>query len=343
MNLKTGIAIACVGVLVVSVVCLVVSYRPIEKSTESVPVSEPTEADRAQNSFASEAAFSGSEDTSHPEGEQEPALAQEGPVTLTVVVPTYELEELIEGFEVIFEEAEEQTNYAVARMEWLALKKKGHTRWGSEHWMKDPNYYQRLETRELVEECFSRTIFANEMILYSKPQFGLDSLKIFHNGFAELFKREDLWEGILHLYEHLSAKLDPEADLLQIVTAAQQLDLLRTLYVLSPLREQVKGREAIFLDANLRVLKRFQWYLEHYDPEKLGTGGSAGFFREPCSVAQVGLMLAKQVDPKRYAEIEPVVTSVRWPEQQRVQDLESFISLVVKGLEGVVPGEQSVR
>jgi hypothetical protein len=54
-------------------------------------------------------------------------------------------------------------------------------------------------------------------------------------------------------------------------------------------------------------------------------------------------MLAKQVDPKRYAEIEPVVTSVRWPEKQNVEDLKSFVSLVVTGLEGVVPGEQSVR
>jgi len=111
------------------------------------------------------------------------------------------------------------------------------------------------------------------------------------------------------------------------------------LYILSPLKEQVKGRERIFLAANLRVLKRFQWYLGNYDPERLGTGGSPGFFREPCSVARVALMLAKQVDPRRYLQIEPAITRVRWTEEQNPADLRSFINLVVTSLNGFVSEE----
>ncbi len=124
-------------------------------------------------------------------------------------------------------------------------------------------------------------------------------------------------------------------------TAASHLDELHKLYGLSPLREQVKGKEKLFLSANLCVLKKFKWYLENYDPKKLGTGGSPGFFREPCSVAQVALMLAKKVAPQRYAKIEPAITSIRWAEEQKVQDLSSFVNLVLISLDEFVSYEES--
>lgn len=297
------------GCLVVAVFCVIFAGC----TTSSQPIGQPEAKDSDTELASSESA--------------------------RMVSPTYELAELIERFEKDYMTGEQKASLAVVRTEWLNLKKSGYTRWGSENWMKDPDYYKRLNTSELVEECFSRAIFKNEMSIYNEPWFGLESLRIFHNGFAELFRREDLWKGILHLYEHLSSKLTREADLMQIVTVSGHFDELRKLYILSPLKEQVKGRERIFLAANLRVLKRFQWYLGNYDPEMLGTGGSPGFFREPCSVARVALMLAKQVEPRRYLQIEPAITRVRWTKEQNPADLRSFINLVVTSLNSFVSEE----
>jgi hypothetical protein len=64
-----------------------------------------------------------------------------------------------------------------------------------------------------------------------------------------------------------------------------------------------------------------------------------GFFCEPCIIAQVALILAKQVAPQKYAEIEPEITSVRWPQKQNFSDLKSFLELVLKGTDGIVPQE----
>lgn len=261
-----------------------------------------------------------------------------------LVSPTSELAGLIERYEnKIIKDAKYELGLADMRIKWLNRKKNGYTRWGSQNWMKEPGYYKSLNTFELAEECFSQNIFYNEMSIHSKPIAGFESLRIFHNGFAELFKREDMWKGVLYLYNNLSSKLDLQADLLQIVSTCGHLDELRKLYGLSPLREQVKGEERIFLAANLRVLKKFKWYLENYDPERLGTGGSPGFFREPCSVAQVALMLAKQVDPQRYAKIEPAIISIRWTKKQKVQDLKDFLDLVITSLEGFVTKQDAKR
>jgi len=256
------------------------------------------------------------------------------------VSPTYELPSLIQGYEIqINRDAARELELADIKAQWLERKKGGYTRWGSKDWMKEPSYYRNLNTFELVDECFSRPTFLFEMSIYDDPIVGFESLRMFHNGYAELFGREDMWNGILHVYDTLSSKLDPNADITQIVITAGHLDQLGKLYGLSPLREQVRGKKKLFLAANLRVLKKFKWYLENYDPKKLGTNGSPGFFREPCSVAQVALMLAKQVDPQRYAMIEPAITSIRWTKEQRVQDLSSFIDLVLASVDGIVPYE----
>lgn len=258
------------------------------------------------------------------------------------VSPTFELDDLITSFEEeIIKESEEQFNFALEIMKMKDYKKNGGTMWDSEKWMKDLDYYKSLKTTELAEECFSRATYSFEVSIFDDPRIGLERLRIFHNGFQVLFQRNDMWEGILGAYEYLSSQLNLESDLRTIVRVSGTLDDLRVLYGFPEFKEQVKGREEMFLSANLRVLKKFAWYLENYDPKKLGTGGSPGFFGEPCSVAQVALMFTKQVDPQRYNSIKSEIKSVRWPEEQNIQDLKEFIKLVLDRLEGVVPSESS--
>jgi hypothetical protein len=105
--------------------------------------------------------------------------------------------------------------------------------------------------------------------------------------------------------------------------------------------KQVEGREAIFLAANLRAVKRYRWYLDNYDPGKLGT--STPFFCEPCSVAKVALMLAERVDPKRSAETASAIQSVTWPKAQHIEDVKNYLDLVIKSLAGVVADEHRLR
>jgi len=233
-------------------------------------------------------------------------------------------------------DAERKANIEIVRLRWLDLKKRGGGKWSFAEWMKEPSYHEELETPELAEECFSRATFGSEMTIYDEPMLGYYSLEIFHNGFAELFKREDMWKGILHAYDFLSLKLNPKSDLRTIVRVSNDLDAFHRMYRIPSFKEQVKGREAIFLEANLQVLKRYRQYLEDYDPIALGTKGSPGFFREPISVARVALMLAKQVAPHRYAGIEPALRSVRWSKEQRVEDLKSYINLVIESLDEIV-------
>ena len=253
------------------------------------------------------------------------------------VNPTLELDDLIMSFEEeIIEESEKQLGLALEIKKLEISKKKGDTLWNSEKWMKDIDYYKSLETSDLAEECFSKPIFHFELSIFDDPRIGFERLRIFHNGFQVLFQRDDMWEGIIHAYEYLSSKLNTESDLSTIVSVSGNLHELTKLYGFSEFKEQVKGREEIFLATNLKVLKQFAWYIENYDPKKLGSD-TPGFFCEPCGVAQVALMLTKQIDPNKYNSIESKITEIRWPEEQNTQDLKDFIKLVIDSLEGIVP------
>ena len=179
------------------------------------------------------------------------------------------------------------------------------------------------------------------MASFDDNRFSFQQLRIMHNGFSELFNREDMWKGILSAYDHMSAKIDPENDLRTIVSTSTNLHAMGALYELPAFKKQVEGREAIFLAANLRTVKRYRWYLDNYDPEKLGS--STPFFAEPCEVARVALVLAERVDPKRYAEIEPAIQSVKWQEEQDIEDVKTYLDLVIKSLDGLVPDEYGFR
>ena len=253
------------------------------------------------------------------------------------VHPTMELDYLTEQFEKeIVIEADRQIDLAEAKIRWQQWKDSGQPALtDSKIAGKEPDYFKSLNTIKLAEECFSDHYFASRMGIYNDPVYAFENMKFFHNGFTELCSREDMWEGILHAYDYLLPKIDPNNTRKEIISTSSTFVCLCRLYVVPAFQKQVKEHEAekVFLAANLRVLKQYQWYLENYDTNKYRT---PGFFGEPCSIAQVALMLTKEVSPQRYAQIAPDIKKIRWPQEQKAEDLKSFIDLIVGQLDGIV-------
>ncbi len=136
---------------------------------------------------------------------------------------------------------DELSEFERKRLQWLEKKEGGMTKWGSDKWMKSPEYYQRLETPKLAEECFSDPLFGFEMTIYNDPMDGYLSLETFHNGFAELFRREDMWKGILHACDFLSSKINTDSDLRTIVRVSNNFMAFDLLYRLSPLKSRSRA------------------------------------------------------------------------------------------------------
>lgn len=254
-----------------------------------------------------------------------------------MVSPTSHLTEMIEEYESTqIEDASRLVKYAEAARIWQAARARGDKVWYPQEgeWIKPLDYYRKLDTIALTLECFERPIFGFEMTIYDDPMYGLIRLKYMHNGFSELFKRSDMWQGILQLYKHLGDQLSPDASLETLVIASLDLQSLQYFWLLPEFKAQAKGREYLFLKAHLRVMRQYIDYIDSFDPNVIGVP-TPGFFCEPIDLANMALVLARQVDPKTYKAIEPRIRELRFLKKQNIADVRAFLNTVLHDLEGI--------
>ena len=180
------------------------------------------------------------------------------------------------------------------------VKASGSGKWDNDPWVKEPEYYQALDTPELAKECFQRATFGITTSVHNDPRTGYYRLKILHNGFAELFEREDMWRGMLAAYHDMAQKIVPGASMKTQVEVSWDVDGLWLLYDMPPLNEQVKGREKEFLRANIHLIKQFLVVIEHHKKE--GRNQGIGFYGEPASALRVALELAEIARPDSLAQ-----------------------------------------
>ena len=199
-------------------------------------------------------------------------------------------------------------------------------------WMLDEDYCKNLGTVSLAKKCFSDGIFEIEMGLFaSYREIAFMRLRVSHKGFAEFFKRPDMWKGVLFLYEMVSSGLDPDNELDNIMSAAGVARSLENFYFFQPFKNQIKGREKIFLEANIRVLKQFKRFIEQADWDRLGT--KLPFYGSPSVVADVALMLDAKTDPRHYAEIITEISAFRFGKEQKLEEVKQYLDVVIPALE----------
>ncbi len=247
-----------------------------------------------------------------------------------VVNPTNDLEAIRQKYEDDFVKPhEEQLEYSVLRLDLLNQKQSGKHLWEAEKWMLPRAEYEEMATKELAEVVFERPIIPIELMTQEKSSYPFLRLELFHSGFAVLRNREDMWQGLLHMYSKWSEVLrNPETSKEELVRTSLILDQMSKFYGYPDFKKQAKEHEQDFLEANLDVLHAYQDLLDRQGPDD-----PLLFFGEPCSIAQVALVLFAKVSPSNYQKIIEPISSVRWPEEQRKSDLRDFLNIVIDSIE----------
>ena len=263
---------------------------------------------------------------------------QKGPKIIRNVSPTLGLDSLIDKFtEEIIAGSAREIALAENRLKHLKLKKNGGSPWANtKQWMKSLEYYKELETTKLATECFENPVFFFEASLFDDSALGFQRLEIHHEGFSELFKREDFADGVIHAYRYLGDKIKVGSSYEEVMCAASSLVGLGKLYEYKPFKRVVIGREKDFLAVNLYVIKKFRDFLDTYKPEDLGIEPNEppGFFNEPCSLVNIALVLAKECRPDSYNKARNVLESVRWTQEQKIADVHQYVNMAFKLLDG---------
>ena len=222
-----------------------------------------------------------------------------------------------------------------SELKWKKYRNSGGTLWNSEKWMKPPEYYKKLTTSDLLDECFSQPIFYLEMQIYDNPQLGIQRLNIMHNGFNEAFQRNDLWSGLLNYYQTFNISTSDSTQ--SIVSKTQTISQLSKLFVYLPiLKKQIKGHENAIANAQFRSITPFVNYLDNtrrYDWNAVGL-----FYGEPVLIIDSALLLA-QFDSKQalISKIAQLKAKYLAGKQDR-DSLNDFLKEAIRLWKNEIPG-----
>jgi hypothetical protein len=121
----------------------------------------------------------------------------------------------------------------------------------------------KMSTVDLAQSCFSSSYLTRRLLAENrKAAHTLVAVTVWYPCYRELFKREDLWKGVLKAYSTYVSSLDPRRDSNGVIDGSMGMGTVRDLFQLPRLQDQVRGRELLFVRAQLDSLKTIHSYLE---------------------------------------------------------------------------------
>ncbi len=191
----------------------------------------------------------------------------------------------------------------------------------------------KMSTLELSEACFSSSIFARAHLIYDKPIYAFSRLKILYPCYAELFKRDDLLEGVLSAYSLYASGLDPEGEPNEIIDSLMGLDTLPLIFQLPNMLKQLKGKELQFVHAQLEAIKKIRSYIDGDADDSLTS--STPFFtaKTPVSLVQYTLAVMRKASISRSASAIDTITGLQLPIKPKMGQIKTYLDISIKEIE----------
>jgi len=215
---------------------------------------------------------------------------------------------------------------------------------------KPGEYYKSLDTFALASECFCVTNreaapFWSLMMIYAQPAtslFGIKALEVWDQGFAELLQRDDLWKGILIGQQELAQGLISARTLVDAVNTSWGLSYIGGFLELPQMKEQVKGKEQLFLSSSLQSLESYGRFLREGGRERVANGEDV-FYGEVWTVGREAVQIASLLEPAVAEKLKAELSrySRRWSlnRGQKTEYMHEFIGIVTSALEPLVSDE----
>lgn len=198
----------------------------------------------------------------------------------------------------------------------------------------------KMSTLELSKVCFSSSIFARELMLHDRPIFGFSRLKILYPCYAELFERDDLWEGVLSAYSLYASSLDPKGEPNKAINAVMGLDNLPRIFQLPKMQKQLEGREILFVCAQLEAIKKIRSYIEGDADEALVSSTPFFSITTPISLVNLTMVFMQKVSLSQSASVIGDISELRLPKKPQMGQIKNYMDTSINGIEHFITSYQ---
>jgi len=187
----------------------------------------------------------------------------------------------------------------------------------------------KMPTSELAQVCFSTSLFTRLLLLYDKPVHAFSVAKVRYPCYEELFNRDDLWQGILGAYSIYSSGLDPKGEPNNVMDAIIGLDNLPLVFQCNKMREQLKGRELLFIRAQVNALKKIRLYIKNDDDNS--TVSATPFFSvtAPISMINHSLVFAQKVSEEKSKTLIDNISKLQLSTKPKMGDIKNYIDISI--------------
>lgn len=190
-----------------------------------------------------------------------------------------------------------------------------------------------MSTKELAEICFSSSIFARTQLLYDEPIYAISRLKVLYPCYDELFKRDDLWVGVINAYSLYSSNLNQEEDPNLIIDNIMGLDNISRIFRLPILQEQIENKEHLIIKAHLEALKGLRLYIENDENEALKS--STPFFNitTPITLVNFALAFMKKASTSNSVPSIDNISKLQLPKEPNMGETKNYIDSAISEIE----------
>jgi hypothetical protein len=218
----------------------------------------------------------------------------------------------------------------------------------------------KLPTSKLAEACFSSSLLTRYLLIHNEPIYAFSSLKVIYPCYGELFERDDLWTGVLSAYSIYASNLylvnepdkiidpliglqtipsiyssnpNPANKTNKIIDSLIGLQTLPCIFHLPKMREQLKGRELLFVRAQLEALKGIRFYING-DPNE-ATVSSTPFFSmtAPVSLINYSLAFMKKASASQSASAINTISKLGISKKPTMGELKNYMDVCIAEIE----------
>jgi hypothetical protein len=196
-----------------------------------------------------------------------------------------------------------------------------------------PEQCAKMSTVDLAQVCFSSSYLTRRLLAENrKTAHTLITVTVWYPCYRELFKREDLWKGVLRAYSTYASRLDPRHDSNTVIDGWMGLGAVRDLFQLPKLQEQVQGRETLFVRAQLDSLKTIRSSLNG-EPKAESSSSMPFVLGAPISLLQDTMVFMRRADPDRAGPTISRICKIPLSGNPTVGQMKTYLDAVMPEIE----------
>jgi len=188
---------------------------------------------------------------------------------------------------------------------------------------------RKMSTKELGLRLWTTGIYARESIVFDRPSSAMKRLEVCYKGYAELFRRPDLWQAMVEAMSNSSLLLSPSNSDQANLNLAMVLTSLPSTYGYPPIRRNIAGHEKELIKSHIAALLRIKDFVVATSSQHARTTAPLFTPRTAIVLCESALTLGERLSAAEGRSAKELLQAFQWRDGRTGEDLPRYVDQAV--------------